>query len=79
MTTALKDMVRNGKKVRFAFFRGRELWYETEDGFQFPVSIAEVGDAVFLAEDKALLFMRYIRKHLEAIEAARAEQGRTST
>lgn len=79
MTTALKDMVKGGKKVRFSFFRGRELWYETEDGFQFPVSIAEVGDAVFLAEDKALLFMRYIRKHLEAIEAARAEQGRAST
>ena len=79
MTTALKDMVKGGKKVRFSFFRGRELWYETEDGFQFPVSIAEVGDAVFLAEDKALLFMRYIRKHLEAIGAARAEQGRTST
>jgi hypothetical protein len=74
--TTLKDMVKGGKKVRFAFFRSRELWYETECGFQFPVPIGEIGDAVFVAEDKALLFMRYIRKHLEAIEAARAEQGR---
>jgi hypothetical protein len=78
MTTTVKDMVKDGKKVRFTFFRGRELWYETECGFQFPVPISEAGDAVFLAEDRALLFMRYIRKHLESIEAAKADQARTS-
>jgi hypothetical protein len=70
----LKEMVSDGKKVRFAFYRARELWYRTESGFEFPVPIAEAGDAVFLAEDKAILFMRYIRKHIEAIDAARQEQ-----
>jgi hypothetical protein len=72
---SIKDMVRDGKKVRFIFFRGRDLWYRTECGFEFPVPIADVGDAVFLAEDKAMLFMRYIRKHAEAIAAAKSEQA----
>jgi hypothetical protein len=67
-------MVKDGKKVRFAFFRGRELWYRHEDGFEFPVPIDDVGDAVFLADEKAILFMRYIRKHAEAIAAAKREQ-----
>jgi hypothetical protein len=72
---SIKDMVKGGKKVRFAFFRCRELWYRHEDGFEFPVPIDDVGDAVFLAEDKAMLFMRYIRKHAEAIAVAKAEQA----
>lgn len=74
----LKGMVGNNRKVRFAFFRGTELWYRTECGFEFPVPIGDVGDAVFLAEDKALLFMRYIRKHLDVIATARRNQGEVS-
>lgn len=69
---SLKDMVKDGKQVRFSFYRGNELWYVTECGFEFPVPIADVGDATFLAQDKALLFMRYIRKHLAMIAEARA-------
>jgi hypothetical protein len=38
------------------------------------VPIGEVGNATFMAEDKAILFMRYIRMHLEMIEGARREQ-----
>jgi hypothetical protein len=38
--------------------------------FEFPVPIADVGTATFLAEDKAILFMRYIRKHLELLDSA---------
>ena len=63
----LIEMVK-GKVVRFKFYRKGELWYETEDGFMFPVQINDCGDATFLAEDKATLFMRYIRKQLEAVE-----------
>lgn len=63
----LIDMVKD-KKVFFNFYRAGELWYKTEDGFDFPVPILDIGDATFLAEDKAILFMRYIRKHLESIE-----------
>ncbi len=36
--------------------------------FQFPVPIEDCGDGQFNVEDKAILFMRYIRKHLENIK-----------
>ena len=48
------------------FFRKGELHYKTDDGFSFVVPADDVGDGVFLASDRAMLFMRYIRKQLEA-------------
>lgn len=70
----IKEMVSDGKKVKFQFYRQKELWYVTETGFAFPVPIDDIGDGIFMNEDKALLFMRYIRKHLEYLEAARYDQ-----
>ncbi len=67
---SIKDMVKN-KKVKFKFYKEGELWYVTECGFEFPVPISDAGTAAFNAEDKAMLFMRWIRKHLEFIEDAR--------
>lgn len=61
----LKEMVNNNQKVAFRFYRDGELWYATECGFEFPVPISEAGTATFLAEDRAILFMRYIRKYME--------------
>lgn len=69
----IKNMVQPGMTVKFMFYRNGELWYQTACGFDFPVPTADCGDAVFLKEDKALLFMRYIRKHIENIEEAKAE------
>ena len=69
----IKDLVKDHKKVKFSFYRDQELWYNTEDGFEFPVPLSEVGNATFLAEDRAILFMRYIRKHVELLEAAKKE------
>ena len=66
----VKDMIKN-KKVRFLYYREGELWYTTECGFEFPVPISDVGTASMNAEDKAILFMRWIRKHLKYIEEAR--------
>ncbi len=44
--------------------------------FEFPVPASDItGNTVFLAEDKAMLFMRYIRKHLTMLEEARIAQG----
>lgn len=60
-------------KVHFLRYRAKELWYETDSGLEFPVPIDDTGDATFLNEDKAILFMRYIRKHLASIEEAKAE------
>lgn len=66
--TDLKDMVRDGKKVVFQYYKDGQLFYQTECGFEFPVPVTDIGNATFLAEDKAMLFMRYIRKHLKALE-----------
>jgi hypothetical protein len=71
---SIKDMVKDNKKVSFVFYREGELWYKTECGFQFSVPINDVGSAAMLNEDKAILYMRWIRKHMEAIEKAKAEQ-----
>jgi hypothetical protein len=62
----LKDRVRG--RVRFAYYRDAQLFYETDDHFLFPVPTSDIGNATFLAEDKAILFMRYIRRHMEAIK-----------
>lgn len=72
--SSIKDMVKDGQKVRFQFYREKELWYKTESGFEFPVPIEDIGGAVFLAEDKAILFMRYIRKHLGYLNTAKETQ-----
>jgi hypothetical protein len=63
----IKDMVKN-KQVTFMYFQGGELWYKTEDGFEFPVPVSDTGTGMFKTQDKALLFMRWIRKHLARIE-----------
>lgn len=68
----VKDMVKDNKQVTFVHFKEGELWYRTEDGFEFPVPVADVGTATMLAKDKALLFMRYIRKHVDMLNQARA-------
>jgi hypothetical protein len=70
----LKEMVKDNKKVKFIFYKNNDLWYVSETGFEFPVPIDDVGDGTFLAEDKALLFMRYIKKHIKFLESAK-EQG----
>jgi hypothetical protein len=67
----LKEMIVNNQQVRFSFYRDGQLWYETECGFRFPVPIEDAGTATFLAEDRAILFMRYIRKQMEVVKDAR--------
>jgi len=68
---SIKDMVSGDKHVTFVRYRDGDLWYVTDDGFEFPVPVADIGNATFLARDKALLFMRYIRKHLQTLAQAK--------
>ncbi|NCQ51637.1 hypothetical protein GW796_07040 [archaeon] len=72
----IKEMVNNNKKVNFVKYHNLELWYVTECGFEFPIPISpsETGDTPFLAQDKAMLFMRWIKKHIDNINKAKAEQ-----
>jgi len=67
----IKEMVADGRKVRFLHYKQGELWYRTETGFEFPVPIGDCGDGTFLAEDRAILFMRYIRAHVAYLEEAK--------
>lgn len=61
---SIKDMVA-GKTVKFVRFRRNELIFETENGFEFPVRADEVDDAVLYAEDKAGLYVKYIKRQLK--------------
>jgi len=63
----IKDMVSGGKKVYFAYYLDGNLWYTTGCGFTFPVPVSDTGNATFLNEDKAMMFMRYIRKHIKVV------------
>ncbi len=71
----IKDMVKDNKQVTFIHFKEGELWYRTADGFEFPVPAADIGNATMLASDKALLFMRYIRKHIDMLHEARQDSN----
>src|ERR1700758_871167 len=91
----LKDLVKDAV-VTFSHFQYGKLWYDVRPNrgsgaglyegesplFTFPVPVDDTGDGRFLAEDKGLLFMRYIRKHLDdlkAEQALHAEMSRPST
>ena len=74
-TRSIKDMVKDNQKVTFKFYRDGQLWYDTECGFEFPVPTSDAGTATFLAQDRAILFMRYIRKHIEYLQRSMEEHG----
>ena len=64
MVMNIKDLVKD-KNVEFLYFREGNFIYRTEDGFEFPVPLSDIGSATLMANDKAIYFMRYIRKHIE--------------
>jgi len=73
----LKELIK-GKKVHFKYYREGELWYETDDGFDFPIPVSDTGTGIFKAEDTAVQFMRWIRKQLavrDEWERERKEQA----
>lgn len=70
-STKVKDHI--GGFVHFVCYGKGELWYRTDSGLEFPVPIDDTGDGIFLNKDKAMLFMRYIRKHLANIEEGKKE------
>ena len=63
----IKDLVKN-TFVKFAFYRAGFMYYNVDSfvgAYQFPVPIDDTGEATFKADDKAITFMRYIRKAKE--------------
>lgn len=67
----IKDMVTPGKQVTFLRYQNGELWYVTQCGFEFPVPVSDTGSAAFEAQDRAMLFMRWINRHIRMLMAAR--------
>lgn len=65
---SVKEMVINNKQVKFIELVNEQLWYEAENEFQFPVDLSDTGSAAFIKQDKAFLFMRWIRKQFEKNE-----------
>ncbi len=64
------DYIKNGEISTFVELKNKELWYEVS-GFKFPIPLEETEGGVFLATDKASIFKRWIRKHLEFLEKSK--------
>ena len=63
----IKDIVKDNT-VTFKFYKNNELFYGTfykGKQYVFPVPIEDVGTATLLNTDKAMLFMRWIRKAID--------------
>jgi hypothetical protein len=71
---SIKEMVSNWKRVQIFRYKKQEHCYNNECGFEFPVPISDTSDAAFAAEDKAILFMRWMKKHVDTINAAKQDQ-----
>lgn len=61
--------------VTFVKYRDGNLYYRTEAGLEFPVPVSDTGTATFLATDKALLFMRWIRAYLNLLKEEESGVG----
>jgi len=57
----LTDLVKD-KKAIFKCFADGKVIYETEDGFEFSITVEEAKGGKFHAEEKAMTLMRWIRK-----------------
>lgn len=66
VTFDIKSILKDNE-VKFAYVRKGHLYYTIKHGFTylFPVPLEDIGDATFNTTEKALLFMRYIRKAQE--------------
>lgn len=67
----VKEIVKD-TKAKFSFAREGVLYYTVEvngETYQFPINMNEkedVGAGVFLAEEKSIFFMRWIRKAISS-------------
>lgn len=61
-----------GTTAKLAYCKGGKLFYQVDvedTRYTFPIDVTdlnEVGDATFELEDKASIFMRYIRKSIDS-------------
>jgi hypothetical protein len=65
----IKEIVKNNE-VHFLRYRQGNAYYAVRvpsagADYMFAVPLSDIGDATLLATDKAIVFMRYIRKAIE--------------
>lgn len=65
----IKDIIKNNH-VRFLRYRHGVMYYSVSvagkpNEFMFPVPLSDVGSATLDAQDKAIIFMRFIRKAID--------------
>lgn len=63
----LTDIVKNNK-VHFDSYRAGFFYYTVtvkENTYRFPIETNDIGQATLLKEDKAIIFMRWIRKAID--------------
>lgn len=64
---SIKEIIK-GNTVYFHYLRANVAFYKVkynEEWYMFPVPLEDIGDATLLDEDKAIMFMRYIKKALD--------------
>ena len=69
----LKDHVAGN--TGFQYYRAGNLMYKTSTGIEFPIPISDTNEATFPRTEKGIFFMRWIRKHLEAIDVMGAPKA----
>jgi hypothetical protein len=69
MNLTIKEIVKDNfchfQKYRKGILYYRVMIYSNGEIYEFPVPIEDCGDADFPNTDKAILFMRYIRKAID--------------
>lgn len=65
MNTNLKDNIKGSST--FVYYREGALWYRTATDLMFPVPVSDIGNSQFLATEKSMLLMRWIRRYLGSI------------
>ena len=63
----IKDVVKDNK-VYFLFYRQQHMYYGVDvrgEQLMFPVPLEDVQEATLNAEEKAITYMRYIRRAIE--------------
>jgi hypothetical protein len=66
----IKDFQGNQNQVHFQFYRQGHFYYAVQEVYssemyEFPVPIDDIGTATLNRTDKAITFMRWIRKAIE--------------
>jgi hypothetical protein len=66
---SVKEVV-SGTTAEFDYYMDGNLWYRVGD-FKFPIPMDETRGGCFNRDIKAITLMRWIRKHLEELKAAK--------